>query len=81
MKLCAAARGIGFNIDGKGGTGVRYDNSEQRIGMTDPKTIQEALDDLASPSTPDKQRWVLLAFILRQFMLAQGVDLNFEVNP
>ncbi len=44
--------------------------------MTQPKTLEEALENLGNSNTAEQTKWQLLAIILREFALAKGVSLD-----
>ena len=47
--------------------------------MDRPNNLNAALNRIENPKSDDN-RWTLLAIILRQLMLAQGVDLDCAIT-
>ena len=47
---------------------------------TKPKTINDALNQLSDDRLSEIERWIMLRIILRQFMLAEDVDLDRNIK-
>jgi hypothetical protein len=50
------------------------------IMINPPRTINEALERLATGLSSNQERWELLALILQQIAESQGVDLDREIE-
>lgn len=47
--------------------------------MEQPKTLNDALKRLVETQS-ENDKWEMLALILREFMLAEGIDLTLKID-
>jgi len=42
--------------------------------------IEKLLKNLADKNIPEADKWIILSIILREFMLGEGIDLEYEIQ-